>query len=285
MVESDDMEPLRDIVIIYHAHCYDGFGAAYAAWKKFGNNATYRAQLSRDTYPEGVEGREVYVLDFCFNEAITKELGEKNKTLSILDHHISSRELVESLPGSIFSETDSGAKIAWKYFHPETEVPKLIEYLSDGDTWAHALPSWKEIEGYIHAHELEFSVFESLHAELEERLDSVIEKGAVLNRQFDKLVAEHVEKAMLVEFGGYEVYAVNASSFLRSELGHILALKKGPFSIVYRFEKDVLRVSLRGDGSVDCTALVEQYGGGGHHDAAAFMMKDKNPLPFTMVEK
>lgn len=278
------MEPLKDIVVLYHGHCFDGFGAAYAAWKKFGNNATYLPALERNVYPNGVENKEVYVLDFCFSEEITKELVAKNKTCVILDHHVSSQAIVESVSGSVFSGTDSGAKIAWEYFHPETKVPALIEYLSDGDTWAHALPMWKEVEGYIHVHELEFSTFENLEEELENRLDSVIEKGKILNKYFDNLVNEHIEKAMLVEFEGYQVYAVNASSFLRSELGHRLALKKGPFSIVYRFEKDVLRISLRGDGSVDCTELAARFGGGGHHDAAAFILKGKNPLPFNIVD-
>lgn len=277
------MPETNDIVIIYHKHCFDGFGAAYAAWKKFGNSATYLPSLERNIYPEGVENKEVYVLDFCFNEEVTKELELKNKKFVILDHHVSSQATVESVSGSVFSEIDSGAKIAWKYFHPDITVPRLIEYISDGDTWAHALPMWREVEGYIHVHELEFSVFEQLGEELEGRLESVIEKGKVLNKQFNNLVNEHMEKAMLVEFEGYQVYAVNASSFLRSELGHMLALKKGPFSIVYRFEKDVLRISLRGDGSIDCTKLAEKYGGGGHHEAAAIIMKGKNPLPFTMV--
>lgn len=35
------MEPLKEIVIIYHAQCRDGLGSAYAAWKKFGDNASY----------------------------------------------------------------------------------------------------------------------------------------------------------------------------------------------------------------------------------------------------
>jgi oligoribonuclease NrnB/cAMP/cGMP phosphodiesterase (DHH superfamily) len=277
--------PLNDIVVIYHKNCYDGFAAAWAVWKKFGNSASYLPYLYRDAYPAGVENKEVYVLDFCFSETVTKELQTKNKKFVILDHHISVRELVNSSLENVFSDTDSGAKIAWKYFHPDKEVPQLIEYISDSDTWAHKLSNYKEIEGYIHIHELEFSVFDMLCEELEERPESVLEKGKVLNKQFNNLVTEHVEKAMLVEFEGYEVYAVNASSFLRSELGHRLAMKKGPFAIVYRFEKDVLRISLRGDGSIDCSKLVEKYGGGGHYGAAAIIMKNKNPLPFRMIEK
>ena len=32
-------DTLKDIVVIYHDQCRDGLGAAYAAWKKFGDEA------------------------------------------------------------------------------------------------------------------------------------------------------------------------------------------------------------------------------------------------------
>ncbi len=276
------MKALEDVVVIYHGYCYDGFGAAWAAWKKYGDSASYVPCTDRNIYPEGVTGKEVYVVDFCFDDLVTRDLQQNNKKYVVLDHHISNQKIVESLPDHVFSDIDSGAKIAWKYFHPGKEVPLLVEYLSDGDTWAHSLPSWKEVEAYIHVQEFEFYIFSTLADDLVHSFEGVVEKGAILNKQFEKLVNEHVEKAVLVEYEGYEVYAVNASSFLRSELGHKLALKKGPFGVVYRFEGDTLKVSLRGDGSVDCTKLVEKYGGGGHYNAAAFILKNNNPLPFSL---
>lgn len=278
------MENLKDIVIVYHMHCYDGFGAAYAAYKKFGDSASYAPFLERSAYPQGIEGKEVYIVDFSFDENVTKELVRKNKKVIILDHHLSSKELVQSMSGSVYSDVDSGAKLAWKYFHPGQPVPKLIGYISDGDTWARSLPDWEEVEGYIHTHELNFQEFEQLRGELETGMDAVLEKGRLLNKYFNKLVSEHEYKAMIVSFEGYEVYAVNASSFLRSELGHRLAKKKGPLSIIYRFEGDTLRVSLRGDGSVDCSKLAEKYGGGGHHDASSITMPGHNPLPFKKID-
>lgn len=283
MLDWLHMEELKDIVIIYHKHCQDGFAAAWAAWKKFGDKASYIPAIDRNVYPTGIYGKEVYIVDFSFSEPITRDLLAKNRRVVALDHHVSSKELVESLPEHVYSDHDSGAKIAWKYFHPTKHTPQLIEYVSDGDTWAHALPDWREIEAYLHIHELEFSTFDQLAEEIEDNREKIIEKGLVLVKQFDNLLREHVEKAMLVNFDGHEVYAVNASSFLRSELGHILALKKGPFSIVYRFEKDTLKVSLRGDGSIDCSKLAEKYGGGGHHNASAIILENLNPLPFEIV--
>jgi uncharacterized protein len=278
-------EPLKDIVIIYHKHCHDGFGAAWAAFKKFGDTASYIPQLNRDEYPEGVENKEVYTLDFCFTKKITDELIAKNKSLTIIDHHSSDKETIMSVPNHSFSLENSGAKLAWLYFHPNETVPELIEYISDGDTWAHVLPSWREIEGYIHNYDLTYKDFDELDTKFRTDKKGIIEVGAILMRQFDKQVEEHVAKATLVTFEGYEVYACNAPSFIRSELGHRLATKKGPFSLVYRFEGDVLRLSLRGDGSIDVSALAGKYGGGGHHDAAAILFKDQHPLPFNKISQ
>ena len=35
------MDPNSVNVVIYHADCTDGFGAAYSAWKQLGNRAEY----------------------------------------------------------------------------------------------------------------------------------------------------------------------------------------------------------------------------------------------------
>jgi len=48
------MEPLKEIVIIYHADCPDGFGAAYAAWKKFGDKASYLPCYMPAPVPDGI---------------------------------------------------------------------------------------------------------------------------------------------------------------------------------------------------------------------------------------
>ena len=37
------MDPSSVQVVIYHANCNDGFGAAYSAWKLLGNRAEYHA--------------------------------------------------------------------------------------------------------------------------------------------------------------------------------------------------------------------------------------------------
>src|SRR5580698_3860341 len=93
----------KDIVVIYHKRCPDGFGAAYAAWKKFGDTAEYLAAGYGDPVPEGLEGKEVYIVDFVYEQpGAMEEIARIAKKLVVLDHHVSSRALVEAAPEHIF---------------------------------------------------------------------------------------------------------------------------------------------------------------------------------------
>lgn len=93
------------------------------------------------------------------------------------------------------------------------------------------------------------------------------------------MIDGQILKAKLINFDKYKVYAVNASSIFSSELGHKLAEKsKDKFSIVYYFENDKLKISLRGDNKIDLSELAKKYGGGGHFNAAGFSIEDREKI-------
>jgi hypothetical protein len=84
---------MSQIFVLYHASCHDGFSAAYAAWKKFGESAKYIAVNDRINFPEYIpEGSEVYLLDFAFRKNVIDNLRTKVKKLVILDHHMTVQE-------------------------------------------------------------------------------------------------------------------------------------------------------------------------------------------------
>ncbi|MDB5260203.1 MAG: hypothetical protein JWN37_434 [Candidatus Nomurabacteria bacterium] len=275
-------EPIKDIVVIYHAYCIDGFGAAWAAWKRLGDTATYIPALYRDEFPEGIVEKEVYILDFCFKADITKDLALKNKKLVLIDHHVSEKDIIESVENHKFALDKSAAKLTWEYFHPNIPVPELIEYISDSDMTEHTLPNWREVEEYIYAQDYSFESYDDVYYELEKNKKGIVKIGTALAKQIDKVVDRHIEKARLVSFEGYEVYACNAPTIILDKLGEKLNEKKGPFTILYRFERDNLRVLFRGNGTVDVSKIAKKYGGGGHHDSAGIRFKDKFPLSFLL---
>ena len=87
-------------LVIYHANCADGFGAALAAWLKLGDEAEYLPMQYGDV-PEPqdlrdwVDDREVYILDFSLPHAGMEELFRSAKRVVWLDHHASSRSMAE----------------------------------------------------------------------------------------------------------------------------------------------------------------------------------------------
>ncbi|MBP6948658.1 MAG: hypothetical protein KBC41_03465 [Candidatus Pacebacteria bacterium] len=275
----------QQIIIIYHGFCTDGFGAAYAAWKKFGNNATYIARSREDEpFPIGyLSDKEVYVVDYSFSREEMIRYQKEATVFMVIDHHISSKSDVESLDRYIFDNNHSGAYLAWQYFHKEQEIPTLIRYISDADTWSHSLPDWKEIESFIYSNGEEHFSFQHFE-HLEETLDSeegytrAKEIGALLDGSHTAKVNMYVDLAELVMFEGYEIYAVNAPREVRSELGHVLAQKTNSFALIFNYEKGNWKCSLRSVKDFDVSVIATKYGGGGHKNASAFMIPTDFPL-------
>lgn len=174
------MKPL----VIYHASCADGFGAAFAAWLKLGDEAEYvPMQYGKIDFDfEGgffnlggheadnpcmfIAGREVYILDFSFPREAMDQVFRRAKRVVWLDHHKSAFEMwcAPHLKDSKFfinqgdvecgqkdnyillDNNKSGAYLAWEYFHPGTEVPMMIRHIDDYDRWVFAIEGTKAFQ-------------------------------------------------------------------------------------------------------------------------------------------
>lgn len=161
------MKPL----VIYHDKCTDGFGAAFAAWLKLGDEAEYLPMDYGEKTPLDpskiqYEDREVYVLDFSFPRDVMDRLFSAAKRVVWLDHHKTAFELwcgkapdvfftkFEPTPGTrhtkenyvLLDDCKSGALLAWEYFHPGQDVPMFIQHIDDRDRW-----QWK-LEGSAEFH-------------------------------------------------------------------------------------------------------------------------------------
>lgn len=163
------MKPL----VIYHDHCCDGFGAAFAAWMKFGDEAEYLPMsYGQDvSLLEKIKGRDVYVLDFSFKEEFHNQLIGRCNKFVLLDHHKTAFEelcagldsplvkdgkfeLRETVPEEdalyiLLDNNKSGALLAWEYFHPGTEVPMMISHIDDRDRWQFKIPGSKEFHAAL----------------------------------------------------------------------------------------------------------------------------------------
>lgn len=273
----------KNTVILYHGNCLDGFGAAYAAWKKFEDSATYIAVFHGDTHPQGLAGKEVYIADFSYPKEQLLELERQTKRLVVLDHHEGAREYVELVREYVFDNNRSGSGITWEYFNAGTPLPRLLAYIQDGDLWRHSLPNWREVGAYLSTVPFTFETFDTLATTFADdtQFEKIIQKGAAFAQYRDYLCEKFIESAQEVQFDEFSVLAVNAPRLFNSQVGNLLAQKHPPFAIVWYPHGDQWHFSLRGTGEVDLAAVAQRRGGNGHHNAASFRVPFGQPLPFS----
>ena len=94
-----------DHLIIYHGDCPDGFGAAYAAWRRFGDAASYLPARYGESIPtQTLADRHVYVFDFSFPPEELKAMAQVAQSVLQIDHHASARNAW----GDCFNATENG---------------------------------------------------------------------------------------------------------------------------------------------------------------------------------
>ncbi len=281
---------MKKIVVLYHNQCWDGFGGAWVAWKKFKNLADYIGVEHGAPVPKGLKNKEIYLIDFCYSKKEMIELRDNNLRVVVLDHHITKKAETEMMEEHLFSNIHSGSYLAWKYFFPSKKVPNLILYIQDNDLWKFKIKGSKEIMLSINLFPYSFDVWDKIC----NRLKSVKGKkeyfiqGKAISSYVQMLSKEISDSANKVILSGIKAWAVNAPRFIRSELGNLLATKtKGiDVGIVWYMENNGdIQVSLRSNGKVDVGLLAEKFDGGGHERASGFIFKSelKDKFPWKMI--
>lgn len=281
--------------VLYHANCFDGFGAAYAAWKHFGDKALYMAAHYDDKLPSFAPGSEVYMLDYSRKAQEMIAIVEGGARLEVIDHHktaaVELDKVWEYLPNSenfryTFNIGKSGAVLAWERFHFQKPVPQLLLAIQDGDLWKFEMPETKRVRAALSATKFDFEVWDELIASTSSGYKNMTAVVALLNKgrailDYQEILVERFcEQATLMEIGGYYVPVVN-TSLCMSEVGHrLLELYPDAKFAAYRYyRKDgVLQVGLRGRGDFDVSEIAKMYGGGGHENSAGFEVKEYFPI-------
>jgi hypothetical protein len=250
--------------VLYHAGCPDGFGAAYAAWKRFGNKSQYIPINHGDPIPTLPKDADVLMVDVAYPRAKHFELLGMVKSVTVVDHHKSAMADIGDLPNTHFDMEHSGAVLAWKHLHG-VGMPTLLLYIEDRDLWHFGLHNSREISAALSAYPMKFELWDTFNVR-----DLAVEGVAVLRLKEQK-VSEMCELAFWGKIAGHDVLVVNTTVF-GSEVGNELckAHPAMPFA-AYFFEKQGLRCwGLRSIGDFDVSEVAKKFGGGGHKNAAGF---------------
>jgi oligoribonuclease NrnB/cAMP/cGMP phosphodiesterase (DHH superfamily) len=271
---------LENILVLYHAGCPDGFGAAWACWNKFGDKAKY-VPVKHGAPPPNVEGRNVIIVDFSYPETILLEMDRVADSLVLIDHHESAMKDLSHLSFCHFDMNFSGAYLAWKYFFEEESIPLMLRYISDRDLWKWEMPHSRAILIALDSIPKTFKKW-SRFSDLCDQIgssswNSIMFEGYALLSYKDTLIKRIFSSSFNLEIGGHIVPVVNTPIF-QSEVASQL-VSNDSFSAAYYFDGDQYRFSLRSsDDGIDVSSVAKIYGGGGHRNASGFRIKNLNDL-------
>lgn len=278
----------KDIVIFYHAECSDGFGGAWAAWKKFGEEADYIVFNHNDSLSENLKDKQIFFIDILpGNEMEIKKVVNDNKSVVAIDHHKTNESKISLFKEYSFDNNHSGAVLAWRYFHPDKPVPKLLLFIEDVDIWKWEYPETDKFTSALALYDFDFEIWDKIASDVEneKELNKYLSKGEVVSKYSEKIMDWLSQTAILAEFEYHKVYVVNAPDFIKGRVANKLAEKLPPFAIAWVQEKDTIFVSLRsGKNDFDVSEIAEKYGGGGHKAASGFSFPAGQPFPWKIIK-
>ncbi len=278
-------------LVIYHGNCLDGFTAAWvmrgwlAHWPPFVGNAPsdvgmdaeffaayYAPQSERVELPD-VTGRIVWMVDFCTRREQLLELKAAAAELTVLDHHKTAQAACEGLDFCTFDMERSGAMLAWDYCFPGKMAPWLVQYAQDRDLWRFALEQSREVNAFLQSAHMSFDWWDSIDRM---SVDAAAERGRGALDYIERYVREMKLQARRVTFAGHDdIPVVNAPYLSVSELAGALA-EDAVFAVAwFQNSSGTYTYSLRSRGDFDVSALAQQFGGGGHKNAAGFTVAER----------
>lgn len=255
-------------VVIYHGGCYDGFTAAWIARQKM---ACALVPASYGDTPPNVKDRSVWILDFSYPRAVMEKMNSEAKSLTVLDHHKTSRENCEGLDFCTFDMERSGCRMAWDHFFPDEDCPEWIKRVEDRDLWRFRYDSTPFVHAAVAAMPMTIEAWHEINGT---PFDELVASGFAIRRYIETYIEKVCEQVrQIITADGHTVSVLNISYQNASETASaMLALNPtSDYSITY-FQRSDSRwqYSLRSRSDFDVSEIAKKFGGGGHAQAAGF---------------
>jgi oligoribonuclease NrnB/cAMP/cGMP phosphodiesterase (DHH superfamily) len=279
------------MIVIYHANCDDGFGAAWVLRRKFGDKIEgfIPAQYGEAPPLERCRGKPVTVADFSYKRAPMLSLMHAAASVVVLDHHKTAKDelagIVEefareerdrNLDGGAaamdvrFDMSRSGARLAWSYCFPESEPPELLRRIDDADRWIWDYDDGRFVQAALRSYPQDFEVWDRLMAR---PIAELAAEGVAIRRYIDGRIQALKAGARDANIGGVVMPVCNAPGFFASDLaGELAAAHESGCAACYFETADQRVYSLRSRGDRDVSEIAKKMGGGGHPGAAGFQV-------------
>lgn len=283
--------------VIYHYPCADGSGAAFSAWMMHKDEITYNTICHQREiifdYSE-LSGKKVVVLDCAFKKNELELARSTAHTVMILDHHESNIRLFDNQNGCFFTTCNSGAVLAWHYFHGlEASPPQFLQFIEDRDllAWnqreysepfAHSLVKsnptmdFRMFKKYLDKTYLKQMILEGkklLNANLKYIVD--LASKAIHAKFFDSSIQDYLN-VICVQMPSYDL-TVETAEYLYTNYDVDFVM------LWHELPEDKYRISLRTNKcNVDLSLIAISLGGGGHENKAGVIV-EQHPLKLLTI--
>ncbi|MDX1406792.1 MAG: hypothetical protein R3330_01630, partial [Saprospiraceae bacterium] len=179
---------MKDLLVIYHGNCADGFGAAWVVWNALGPEVEFFPGTYQSAPPDCTD-RNVLMVDFSYKRPVIDMIAQVARSIVILDHHKSAKEDLEpfavqecgegrlawaDIPSmlrdleelnrppilALFDMERSGAMITWDVFNPGQKPPQLLRHIQDRDLWRFELEGTREIQAALFSYPYDFRTWD-----------------------------------------------------------------------------------------------------------------------------
>lgn len=289
--------------VIFHKGCFDGF-SSYVILNNTGMVADdaiiYPDMPSAKSTPPNIDGKNIIIMDVAYKYDIAKEIFNRAKYVTFIDHHITIHDDVSRLEKEIsnpnitiiYDESECGASLTWKYFHKNKKMPLFIDYVKDNDIGA-----WKlqHTHSFMASLETKFRTIPNKEnlAKWDLLYDNhvihkLIDKGDIYREYIDHLLHVNSKKYSLEYFPSEKVYN-DYSDFFKKPLEYKVAVFCGngcpntsqlglrmcqtiecDFAIMWTLHMDRKEYVLAFRSmNTDVGKIAQIFGGGGHTLASA----------------
>jgi uncharacterized protein len=284
-------------VIVYHHPCDDGFACAWIARKKWPdirlaptNYGLPFPEKDIDGEALDIEGKNVLIADFSYKRAELAALGERARSIMVLDHHkTAAAELAEfnrlpffgplkaaQMTGIVvhFDMDYSGAALTWRFCFPDEPPPYMVRLIEDRDLWRFEMKQTRAFTLLLRSHPYDLEIWDTIDGRLSIDPQEMMNEAWSIERYYDRQIADIVPTATLKSIGKWKnVPVAHAPYALVSDLAHQLlkAHPEAPFAAVVVDAYGERTWSLRSEDSrQDVSEVAKLFGGGGHRNAAGF---------------
>lgn len=293
--------PYQPDILIYHDNCDDGFAAAWAIHKKWGDSVNFLASNYGRELPEfDPLGKDVLIADFSIPPDQCEDVVSRGGRILMLDHHKTAQEKLSGLHeihrptfenvGRCFDrmtgtwreevlvEFDmnrSGARMAWDFAFPGEETPELILAVEDRDLWRFDRHDTKLVSLYLRSLDRDFCQWDAAAALYGANPERFLAEATAIKRFYDLRIKSICETAGLQQFQGHDAVAVTYAcpyDFVSDTCNTLLDMHPDtPFAVAVIQNREGITYSLRSrDDRIDVSEIAKANGGGGHRNAAGF---------------